>query len=35
MGECYQKKIGALLVFFWGLGAFTLGFVIGKFVSGE
>jgi len=29
-----KKKWDALLVFFWGLGAFTLGFVIGKFAFG-
>ena len=32
MKEWYQRKRESLLVLFWGLGAFALGFVIGRFV---
>ncbi len=31
MKEWYQRRREALLVFLWGLGAFTLGFILGKF----
>jgi len=32
MKEWYQRGRGVSLVLLWGLGAFALGFVIGKFV---
>jgi len=32
MKEWYQRKTEALLVLCWGLGAFALGFITGRFV---